>query len=102
MVPELPDIALNGWYSQTQVARLLGVSYDSVHNWIKQPGGLKAEYSKRTGYAAQKKYRQENTKTYSFSCVKTTDADIIEQLEKQKSRAGYIKKLIRDDISRGN
>lgn len=51
MVPELPpDIALNGWYSQTQVARLLDVSYDSVHNWIKQPDGLKAEYSKRTGY----------------------------------------------------
>jgi len=50
MVPELPEIALNGWYSQTQVARLLGVSYDSVHNWINQPGGLKAEYSKRTGY----------------------------------------------------
>lgn len=50
MVPVLPEIALNGYYSQTQVARLLGVSYDSVHNWIGKPGGLRAVYSKRTGY----------------------------------------------------
>lgn len=50
MVAELPDIAPNGWYSQTQVARLLGVSYDSVHRWINKPNGLPAKYSKRTGY----------------------------------------------------
>lgn len=50
MVPVLPEIALNGYYSQTQVARLLGVSYDSVHRWINHPRGMKAEYSKRTGY----------------------------------------------------
>lgn len=50
MVPVLPDIAPNGYYSQTQVARLLGVSYDSVHRWINKPGGLPAKYSKRTGY----------------------------------------------------
>ena len=50
MVPELPNISINGWYSQTQVAKLLGVSYYSVHRWINLPNGLKANYSKRTGY----------------------------------------------------
>ena len=29
-----------------------------------------------------------------------TDADIIDQLEKQESMQGYIKKLIREDIKR--
>ncbi|MBR0299425.1 MAG: hypothetical protein IJQ93_03790 [Bacteroidales bacterium] len=50
MVAELPDISLNGWYSQTQVAKLLGVSYFSVHRWINQPNGMRAQFSKRTGY----------------------------------------------------
>lgn len=50
MVAELPDIKLNGWYNQTQVAKLLGVSYDSVHRWLSLPGGLKAEYSRINGY----------------------------------------------------
>ena len=51
MVPELPEIALNGYYNQTQVARMLGVSYDSVHRWINKPNGIRAEFDKRTGYA---------------------------------------------------
>ncbi|MBP3256455.1 MAG: helix-turn-helix domain-containing protein [Bacteroidales bacterium] len=50
MVPELPDIAINGFYSQTQVAKLLGVSYDSVHRWINKPNGLPCQYNKRTGF----------------------------------------------------
>jgi len=50
MVPELPEISLNGYYNQTQVAKILGVCRDSVYRWIKMPGGLRVEYSKRTGY----------------------------------------------------
>jgi len=50
MVTELPPIAPNGSYSQTQVARLLGVSYDTVHRWINMPDGLRAQYSKINGY----------------------------------------------------
>lgn len=50
MVTELPNISLNGYYSQTQVAKILGVSYDSVHRWINQPKGIRATRSRRTGY----------------------------------------------------
>lgn len=50
MVAELPEIALNGFYNQTQVARILGVSYSSVHRWIQEQDGLRVMYNKRTGY----------------------------------------------------
>ena len=52
MVPELPPIAVDGWYSQTRVARLLGVSYDSVHRWLGLPfgKGMRFKINKRTGY----------------------------------------------------
>ena len=35
MVTSLPEkVDLNGYYTQTQAAKLLGVSYFSVHRWI--------------------------------------------------------------------
>lgn len=65
-------------------------------------GKTKAEiqrnYSKRSNYAAQKKYDKENTITCTIRLVKTTEADIIDQLELQENKSGYIKDLIRADI----
>ena len=83
------------------------IQYDIIHEKggiiiAKTKAEIQREYSKRTNYAAQRKYDKNNTKRYSLVCMKNTEADIIEQLEKQENKAGYIKKLIRDDISRGN
>lgn len=44
---------------------------------------------------ASNKYNKANTKTYCFRFNRKTDADIIEKLERQTSKQGYIKSLIR-------
>ena len=50
----------------------------------------------------QQRYAKKNIKQFKIDCVITTEADIIEQLEKQPNKAGYIKNLIRADIKRTN
>lgn len=47
---------------------------------------------------ASNKYDKENTKQIALRLNKKTDADIIEHLEKQSSKQGYIKEVIRKDI----
>lgn len=49
---------------------------------------------------AQAKYDKENTKQYMFKLNKIYDQDIIEMLDSQRNRQGYIKDLIRADIER--
>lgn len=49
---------------------------------------------------AVQKYDAAHTRQYHLKLNTGTDADIIEQLEKQESIQGYIKQLIRDDIGR--
>lgn len=49
---------------------------------------------------ASNKYDKENTKQISVRLNKKTDADILEHLETVESKQGYIKELIRRDISR--
>lgn len=51
---------------------------------------------------AIKKYQQQNTTVYTFRLNKKTDLDLIEQLEKQDNKQGYIKNLIRQDILNAN
>ena len=48
----------------------------------------------------QIKYMAANVRRMSFDFNRRTDADVIEQLEKQPNRTGYVKKLVRDDIER--
>lgn len=48
---------------------------------------------------ANEKYDKENTVRLSLKLNKTTDADILEKLEQVESKQGYIKELIRKDIS---
>lgn len=61
------------------------------------------EYAKRTGYAANKKYSENNPdKTgivVSFRLYPSKDADVIEELNKAKSKADYIRQLVRNDIA---
>lgn len=58
------------------------------------------KYNKENNYANQKKYRDTHpSKTYGL-CVFAHETDIIEQLESQKNKSGYLKELIRADIKR--
>lgn len=58
------------------------------------------EYAKRSGYAANNKYNKEKTKSYAIRMMKSSDSDIIDWLEEQFNKAGYIKGLIREDMIR--
>lgn len=49
---------------------------------------------------AQIKYAKNNTKDIRISLNKKTDADILEMLESQPNKQGYIKQLIRADIEK--
>jgi hypothetical protein len=49
---------------------------------------------------AQDKYDKAHTKRYSIKLNEKTDADIIEKLKQVDSMQGYIKSLIRADISK--
>ena len=43
--------------------------------------------------------KRRNTKQYRLELRKTLDCDIIEKLESVENRAGYLKSLIRNDIT---
>lgn len=48
----------------------------------------------------QDKYNKANTIVVNIRLIKSTEADIIAQLERQPNKSGYIKALIRADIER--
>lgn len=47
----------------------------------------------------QERYALKNVKQYKFNCVKNTEKDIIDKMESVENKSGYIKRLIRKDIS---
>lgn len=55
---------------------------------------IQADYSKRSGYAAQKKYDAENTVFIGMKLNSKTDADILAALE-GKAKQTEIKRLLR-------
>lgn len=57
------------------------------------------EYEEQTKYAAQMKYGKEKTRRYTLSVMVNTESDIIEKLDSVDNKNGYIKRLIREDIS---
>lgn len=51
-------------------------------------------------YKAQTKYKKKNpSKTYAFSAF-LYETDIINHMEKQDNKAGYLRQLVLDDIER--
>ena len=46
-------------------------------------------------------FDRKNTKLVGMKLNKHTDADILDYLEKQENVQGYLKKLIREDINKG-
>lgn len=59
------------------------------------------EYNKRTGYASQNKYHKEKTKSFVIRFMTATEQDLIDHLDNQPNKAGYIKQLIKNDIESG-
>ncbi len=47
----------------------------------------------------QQKYDKANAKVYTIKVIRTTESDIIQKLDGEKNKAGYIKSLIRKDIA---
>jgi|GEM_PF-607278 len=60
-----------------------------------------AEYQRRTGNKAVRKYEKENTVRISLILNKNTEPDLIDRLQTVDSKNGYIKSLIRADIAQG-
>lgn len=56
------------------------------------------EYAKRTGYAANTKSNQKNTKMIGIRFSVSTEGDMLRHIERQESISGYIKGLIRKDM----
>lgn len=50
----------------------------------------------------QQRYAKKNIKQFKIDCMISTESDIINKLESVPNKAGYIKQLIRADISSGN
>ena len=48
----------------------------------------------------QEKFDRLNSRRYVIKVMTKTEADIAERLEKEPNKAGYIKRLIREDIER--
>lgn len=46
-------------------------------------------------------YNKKNTKTVLLRFNLKSDSDILEQLDKHRSKQGYIKELIRNDMKKG-
>lgn len=51
---------------------------------------------------ANDKYDKDNTVQVKMKLNKKTDSDILEQLDKQSNKQGYIKRLIREDINKNS
>lgn len=49
-------------------------------------------------YSSQEKYDKKNTKQYRLKLNLNTDIDIIEWMDRQESKQGAIKRLIRSEI----
>lgn len=56
------------------------------------------EYNKKTGYAAQNKYLRERSRQIIFRLFSPQEDDIVDWLDKQPNKSGYIKDLIREDM----
>ena len=59
-----------------------------------------AEESRRARNLAKERYTRENTRPLKVKLNLKTDADILAKLETEPNMQGYIKRLIREDISR--
>lgn len=48
----------------------------------------------------QKKWMRDNLKSYNFRVNRVTESDVMEHLDKQPNKRGYIIRVIRGDIKK--
>ena len=58
------------------------------------------EYAKSIGRTANSKYLKEKTKSLGVCFMHNTEMDLLEWLNQQPNKAGYIKNLIREDMNK--
>ena len=58
------------------------------------------EYARKTGYASNSQYNAEKTKMIGIRFVISTEQDLLDYLETKDNKSGYIKDLIRADMSK--
>lgn len=65
----------------------------------KRKNAYQREYSKRTGYAAQRKSAKTNMKMFAFRFSYSTDGDLIDYLDRVENKTDYLRNLIRADMA---
>lgn len=58
------------------------------------------EYAKRTGYAGGAKYNKERGKVINFRLFTPQDDAILNWINSQSNKSGYLKSLIKEDMKR--
>lgn len=77
-------------YKEKEKRRAYQAEYYQAH---------KGERKTTTSSAVKKRYNDKTYTRYTLNLRKDEDADIIEKLQSVPNKAGYIKELIRRDIS---
>lgn len=54
-----------------------------------------------TYYPSNRRYEREKLLKVTVAFNRSTEPDLVERMEEQDSKAGYLKRLVRDDIGRG-
>ena len=88
-MPHLAHLLISFW--------LLCLTY--VYTYViivKNLGVEKMEEVKKNKYAPQERYKKRNVKQIALQFNIKTDADILECLNSQPNKIGFIKKLIRE------
>lgn len=52
-------------------------------------------------YPANKRYAEKNLLKVTVSFNRNTEPELVERVEAQESKAGYLKRLVKEDVERG-
>lgn len=68
----------------------------------KTKADIQREYAKRSGYAANIKYNKEHTRSVTIRFMINTESDLLNHINTQPNKSGYIKSLIKKDMEEQN
>lgn len=63
---------------------------------------LKEKNQMECNIKAREKYQKNNTTSIAIRFMNNTESDLLEKLNSVDNKAGYIKRLIREDIEKEN
>lgn len=52
-------------------------------------------------YPSKKRYESEKVLKVTVGFSRISERDLVERIEREPSRAGYLKRLVREDVERG-